>query len=107
MQWRYNTENHLQQTSTLSNRIHRTWQYRHDERGRIIEVIDPAGASLRPGDPEDGMAQPASPSASMTDKPAGRVMHVTDDFGRPARFHQQPHPARGCSGSYLLKIPYP
>ena len=82
MQWRYNTENHLQQTSTLSNRIHRTWQYRHDERGRIIEAIDPAGASLRPGYPEDGMAQSASPSASMTNKPAGRVVHVTDDFGR-------------------------
>ena len=82
MQWRYNTENHLQQASTFSNRIHRTWQYRHDERGRIIEAIDPAGTSLRPGYPEDGMAQPASRSASMTDKPAGRVAHLTDDFGR-------------------------
>lgn len=82
LQWRHDTESRLQQASISSSRISRSWHYRHDERGRIIEATDPAGASMRFGDGPGGAALTASTSDTATDNVPARVKHVIDDFGR-------------------------
>ena len=86
LQWRHDTESRLQRASVGSSRISRGWQYRHDERGRVIEATDPAGASVRFGYGPGGAALAASAFDTATNNESNnapaRVRHVIDDFGR-------------------------